>query len=425
MLAFDVPSQISGAVNVDIRLAVPPFSKIANTLTTTTSGRRKVSFIVSSNASVILYFQTQKVHYPQLETGDTATAFEASTSETTSQIKQTADQINMSIRQDLEETGIKIDGNNKEINLLANKAKFSTSAGVPMIAVQMCDANGNVGTGAAYTIPSIVFYNGEIGAQGVSVQWVLNYLGFIQATNAGKRYEFKEVYNILRFEAPSGEKYEHEGEDATYDISIYTLASRRFSNNQLIEVMYNFYSGYYVNDGGQKVYQPAQGIYYQCFNAQEDLLRYWLTKSVNNTFVPDKAAASGYYFMESRVFNDSSQDVPQGFVWPDESDYQSGNRAGDVGDGPVLADRHVCVVYSLVYFEPSDDTDITTNPEGLMNVVEECFGVFYRLRNTSGNVWVLSGSTGCIMVSAVPVKDEFDDVDWTNTLNIQDILDAQ
>jgi len=70
-----------------------------------------------------------KLFCPQLEIGDAPTAFTASSVETSSQIHQTADEIDLSITNKLGQTGINIDGNNRTIRLQADKVTFSDSQG--------------------------------------------------------------------------------------------------------------------------------------------------------------------------------------------------------------------------------------------------------------------------------------------------------
>ena len=120
MLSFDVSSQVTGAIAVKI---YSTSFQLLHELTTNTSGRRKVKFTATANNSVMVYFQTQKVHFPQLELGSTATDFEANTSQITSQITQTADNIQLFVTDGLNKTGIDITNGN--IDIVAGKVTFS------------------------------------------------------------------------------------------------------------------------------------------------------------------------------------------------------------------------------------------------------------------------------------------------------------
>lgn len=70
-----------------------------------------------------------RVYMPQLEYGDTATEFSVNSSEISSVIKQTADNIKLEVTNGLEATGIYIDGNNKRIDAKANQFTLSNAAG--------------------------------------------------------------------------------------------------------------------------------------------------------------------------------------------------------------------------------------------------------------------------------------------------------
>jgi hypothetical protein len=104
-------------------------SSTSETLTTSATSRRSVTFESEYTGNVRFLFQVAKIRYPQLELGDTATTFDTSAEETSSCISQTADEIDLSITNKLGETGVNIDGNNREINLIAGKVNFKDSTG--------------------------------------------------------------------------------------------------------------------------------------------------------------------------------------------------------------------------------------------------------------------------------------------------------
>lgn len=407
------------------------FTQIDNPMTTGSTYRKSINFTCSAAAvgkNIYIYVYCSKIIRPQVELGEEATAFESGDTEMSSQIKQTADNINLSVRQDLQTTGVDI--TNGLIKLIANKTQFLTSSNVPMIAVQMCDANGNVGTGSAYTIPSIVFYDGQIG-NGGNVQWVLNYLGFIRATNAGARFSWEEVYTILDFEKnpSSQEKYQHEGiDEETYFCIAHTpannqrrlgLANRYFYDENFIEVMYLFTSGYYINQSGTKVYQPTQGINYQCYQGSVTEQRYWLTDATNSNFVPDDGtypspyatpnpggnhAARGYYYV------DEGESTAE---WPTSDKWYPIETKGPV-PSPVVADNTVIKKFSLVYF----------NDYGVPHVYKNAFLVAMQISHYRSGTQVIPYLKAATAKINAPGYDWIDGGSGENELYVGDIVDA-
>jgi hypothetical protein len=216
----------------------------------------------------------------------------------------------------LEAAGIHIKGVDKMIELIANRTIFSrpaTTAGgstTPMIAVEMCDENGNVDRENG-TIPSIVFYDGEIG-EGGCVRWILNYKGFLKAINTGESYDFDaytlqwlgshsvavgmdeesiihaEAFAQCPFLTGTGQDldtfYDDDlGEDVTY-ASAYPKASG---------TGYRFKSAYHMSLEDVKVYDPANGEY------KEN--RFWDSDEVdgdnNGDWLPTGEDADGFYII--------------------------------------------------------------------------------------------------------------------------------
>ena len=70
-----------------------------------------------------------RLYMPQLEYGDTATEFSVNSSEISSVIKQTADNIKLEVTNGLEATGIYINGVNKRIEAKADKFELKNAAG--------------------------------------------------------------------------------------------------------------------------------------------------------------------------------------------------------------------------------------------------------------------------------------------------------
>lgn len=258
------------------------------------------------------YASSDKILCPQVEIlGDDntyPTKFSAESIEVFSQVKQTADRIKATICSELGETGVDI--TRGKIQLIANKTEFVTSEKKPMIAVQMCNANGDVGTGPSYNIPSVVFYDNEIG-NGGQIAWVLNYLGFIQAVNTGRRYKW-EVHNEYLIITPEEGRADNLdrtgiGIDEVLYATLVAYSDISKIGHYYYETFYQFTSGYTITNG-VKQYVPANGQDY------EGIM--WLTNNLTQDFRPDyntnsdgsrtedstNAPANGYYlYIKERI----------------------------------------------------------------------------------------------------------------------------
>ena len=102
--------------------------------------RRFTTFSISQSIAVKLNFvlggtsaDITLLFHPQLELGNAPTAFDAGTTETSSRIKQTASDIDLSITNRLGETGININGNNRSITLNAEKTTITGELTVPRV----------------------------------------------------------------------------------------------------------------------------------------------------------------------------------------------------------------------------------------------------------------------------------------------------
>lgn len=225
------------------------------------------------------------------------------------------------VKQGLQRTGIDI--TNGIINLIANKTLFKTSDEVPMIAVQMADANGNVGTGPTYTIPSIVFYDGEIN-NGGQVRWVLNYRGLIEALSNTHDYKMTPVEGYLSFfnlgnnDNPNraGMNIEEAFTPAMLAKEDYPRSVRVGGNNYYHEVFYLFTSGYQIINGNL-IYIPSNGPDYENI--------YWQTQGLTDDKRPDynleehitgtNAPANGYYVkIVERKRNGNEDDTSGGQI---------------------------------------------------------------------------------------------------------------
>lgn len=115
---------------------------------------------------------------PQLEVGDTPTAWvPGSQKNSSSEIRQTADEINLAITNKLGEAGININGNTREINLIAGKVNFKTSSGGvnPYISIT---SDGKIkATGGDFS--------GKITATSGSITGYLDVTGGLNVKNSG------------------------------------------------------------------------------------------------------------------------------------------------------------------------------------------------------------------------------------------------
>lgn len=119
------------------------------------------TFQAPASENVRIYIGLASLYYPQLEIGDTATDFDANTTEVSSRISQTAESIDFTITNKLGETGINIDGNNRKITAKANTFEICNSADTTTFSV---DSNGNlVGAGNAKFNGNIEATGGKIG----------------------------------------------------------------------------------------------------------------------------------------------------------------------------------------------------------------------------------------------------------------------
>lgn len=334
----------------------------------------------------------------------------------------------------LADTGIDIV--DKKINLIADKTTFSTTDDKQMIAVQMCDANGNVGSGAQYNIPSIVFYDGEIGQENTKKKWVLNYLGFIAATNAGVRFTFTERYDFFCFDMDSGEQIEHRGITADWDVYSNDMLYREFySWNRQIESMLNFTSGYYVQNG-QIIYQPTNGIYYQCYNGRADLPRFWLTNQVSIDFVPnyEPKMIGNLPERDEQGFviptEDSTNAPCQGYYYTDVKDYGGGGQMVDINYPTAEQKVHYTEPTVSNRAEPiSNDPWVVIDGIKLITLVHfNDYGVIDTRIKDAIALYFETNSTGHLAYTAICINKQYGsdsrDRDWQASVKIKDVIDA-
>jgi len=116
----------------------------------TTSGKKKTAkFKVSGTGTVTIAISIKcaAIRYPQLELGEEATAFVSGDTEVSSRIKQTADNIELNVKNGLNEVGISILGNTNKVVAKAGTFEVHNSSGVKTFGI---DNDGNLqGSGNA------------------------------------------------------------------------------------------------------------------------------------------------------------------------------------------------------------------------------------------------------------------------------------
>lgn len=135
------------------------------------SGTRKSATIDNSadgsvDRTVYLLVQRSRIKHPQVELGSTATEFTASSVETSSQIKQTADNIQLLVKQGLSNTGIDI--TNGTIKLQANKVTFCDSNGGNTDKIWIDPTNGTLHAVDGHFSGEITATSGSIGGFGIT-----------------------------------------------------------------------------------------------------------------------------------------------------------------------------------------------------------------------------------------------------------------
>ena len=99
------------------------------TIPASAAGRKTLTFTAPSTASTRIVFLISALTHPQLELGATATQFDTAATDISSHITQRAGTISATVQTNIEsklsETGIKITGANRTIDLIADKVTFS------------------------------------------------------------------------------------------------------------------------------------------------------------------------------------------------------------------------------------------------------------------------------------------------------------
>lgn len=255
---------------------------------TTSSSGGGVSFRFTAVATeqVRVFIGCSSITRPQVEVGSVATSFDAGTTEITSEIKQTANEINLNIEQGLERTGIHMEQG--IIDLIADKTNFYTNSNPrkKMISFEMYDDGTGIGP-----LPSILFYdqNGQDNADHTAhLQWVLNFRGLTQAINASTPYSWGRqgfAVNQACYNAGVGMS---ELDKIFADEIGRALFGGNTGDMIRYRAYYVYYAGYYIGDDGMK--QKSGGEYEE---------KYWDSQSVNSLSYPTGGHPSGYYLIEN------------------------------------------------------------------------------------------------------------------------------
>lgn len=200
----------------------------------------------------------------------------------------------------IETAGVHIDGINSEIRLKANKTKFLNSAGTPMITVEMCNAQGEIDNENG-TIPSIVFYDGDID-NGGQARWILNYLGLIQIVNSSTAQGW-DIYHLSwlgSHSVASGMSVSQIIHAEAFNGNIPYKTGNGQETDEYLEgntmalpgTAYRYKSAYHYNTQEEKVYDPANGFY------KEN--RFWDSDEVDQYYLPaaENNDADGYFIIK-------------------------------------------------------------------------------------------------------------------------------
>ena len=126
------------------------------------SGRHFVSFTPSRAVSGKVYINTSVITYPQLEVGTTPTEYSSETADVSSHILQTADSIELMVKNGLNDVGISILGSSNKIVAKAGTFEVQNSSGGKTFEI---DSDGNLksyGSTAAFS-GRIIATGGTIG----------------------------------------------------------------------------------------------------------------------------------------------------------------------------------------------------------------------------------------------------------------------
>ena len=148
-------------------------------------------------------YYSQTVYRPQLEEGSFPSAFDGASAVTESQIKQTASEISLGVQRDIEgklyNTGIKIDGDNRQIDLIAGKVNFCNSQGAAQTYVQIT-SDGKIKATDGEFSGKVVANSGKIASGIIDGKWLISSYGQIDGDEYGDTDEFEGHLAHLYFD---------------------------------------------------------------------------------------------------------------------------------------------------------------------------------------------------------------------------------
>jgi hypothetical protein len=176
-----------------------------------------------------------------------------------------------------------------------------------------------------------------------------------------------------------------------------TIGNDPLVNDVPKEKVYFFYSGYYYDGQGTKIYNPANGVYYQ---ESGGAMRHWLTNVIDSrTFLPSSRrnnTVQGYYFR----LRESSDSQPFPVYVP----------------GQLLPSHTKKFYMTLVYFEPDDGSPMTTNVRGTTTEWNDCVEIQVTYTADSTSVYRKSSAQGRINNPSITT--------YVASMSVDDILNA-
>lgn len=241
---------------------------------TATRRVKKFKLSGSGTVTVLLSIPLAAIRYPQIELGEEATDFVSGDMEVSSRIKQEADEIDLSVKNDYQQAGLKIVSSG--LQLRGGKVDFTDSNGIPYIKVSV--VNG---------IPHFIFLdpNGN-------EMYDLGYTGLRQLINNGKSDE----YDAMQFVCFLVNNSAAPGEDGDY-INGKALYGDSYSgaNNPMTDLpVWFFTEGFTIGSGGQRIYNWG-GLYVDGV---------YLSNDTPTQLVPGQFVDDGWYFIYTNTTNE-------------------------------------------------------------------------------------------------------------------------
>ena len=258
----------------------------------TTYYRRYAIFVITADrlCSINLWGSAEDadVVRPKLELGSKATPWTA----TTSVIKQTADEINMSVRDDLGEVGININGSDKSVKLIGDKVGFVGRDGKKEYIKVGIDTSG---------LPYFIFLDKD-GNEAYNLGW-----GGLQQI-ANNSVADKWYGTMLTNKITDGLEVQPSDIPALYDEMIAPYNPK-----------WLFLEGYIVNAQGNRIYNISKTSEPSSYN--NSYFNSKATVQQSGSFVPSDPIADGWYAVNtgshaelSLFYTNGGEIVYSGFI---------------------------------------------------------------------------------------------------------------